>query len=209
MFTGCTTAVSKKFKSSISESTYGLASAMDSTFKVDYKWGKREEPYASDGITMPKTEYGVITVTSLVGKLENHTASYKINIDNKNYEGDFLVNPYDKTFVIDLKFIPNQTNEFLISVISNKKTYSYTLINELSEKDVDCNEAVQIAEHTLENVLKEKLDKEETYEVYVRLINSQNKDFKPCWYVSVYTTKNKLFAVAIDPKSKIVLARKV
>lgn len=209
LFAGCTTSVSKKFKSSISESTFGLASAMDAKFKVDYKWGEREEPYASDGITMPKTEYGVITVTSLMGKLENHTASFKIKIDNKNYEGDFLINPYDQTFVIDLKFVPNQTNNFAISVVNNNQTFDYTLVNELTDGDVDCNEAVKIAENTLANALKEKIEKGETYEVYVRLINSQNKDFKPCWYVSIYTTKNQLFAVAIDPKSKIVLARKV
>lgn len=206
---GCEVEVSKSFKTSISENTFGLASSMDGKFKVDYKWGEREEPYASDGKTMPLVEYGVITVTSLTGKLQNHTLSYSILIDNKTFEGDFLINPYDQTFVIDLKFVPKQTTDFKINVTNNNIVYDYVLINVLKQGDADCNEAIKIAKQTLEPVLKEKLTKDENFEIYVRLINSQNKDFKPCWYVSIYTTKSQLFAVAIDPSSKIVLARKI
>jgi len=208
-FFGCEKSVSANFKSSISENTYGLASSCDAKFKVDYKWGTREEPYAGDGKTMPSVEFGVITVTSLTGKLADHTLSYKINIDSKNYQGDFLVNPYDQTFVIDLKFIPKQTDSFEIEVINQQKSYNYNLKNVLDLSDCNSSEAINIAKQTLEPTLNSKLSKGETYEIYVRLINSQNKDFKPCWYVSVYTSKNQLFAVAIDPKHKIVLARKI
>ncbi len=208
-FTGCEIATSAKFNKCISENTFGLASFSDETFKVDYKWGKREDPYLSDGKTSDLVDYGVITVFSLKGKLKIHSASFKITIDDKLYEGDFLVNPYDASFVIDLKFIPKQTTDFGIEIFNENKSYKYNLKNVLSSEDADYLEVIKIAQDTLQKVIKEKVTKGETYEIYVRLINSQSKDFKPCWYISVYTTKNQLFAVAIDPKSKIVLARKV
>ena len=209
VFFGCERATQNKFSACISENTFGLASSSDGKFKVDYKWGKRENPYASDGKTSPLIEYGVITATSLTGKLKNHTASYSILIDNKQYEGDFLVNPYDQTFVIDLRFIPTQTTDFEIEIINDDVAFAYTLQNVLGEGDATCDEVVSIAYNALKNSISTRLAEGETYEIYVRLVNSQNKDFKPCWYVSVYTTKNQLFAVAVDPNTRIVLARKI
>ena len=206
-FSGCTKSEDKIIENAISEIRTDSYKGKGETFYVTVSTGKREQPYAADGISRDLIEFTVITVTpknSMGG-----TFSYRFTINDKEYLGEFNETPYGISYAVDLKETIPSVNEFSIDINTDSVSETIILTNVLTENSLSAQDALKIAKTEFAEVIKNltknnKLDGE----IYIKLLNDRsNHDSKYYWYVAIVNSES-YYAIVINPETGEIIAKK-
>lgn len=205
LFSGCSN-FNSHFEKNISEIHTSLFSAEDKNFFTTLSLGKRENPYIVDGQSRELVEFAVLTVYPQEVKPQSNNVNYVLTTNAKKYNGNFEVNPFDNSFVVDLEHIETDFSDITVAFIVDQIEYTYKLENQLKTNYATCEEVKSIASKQFESIKDSLIEKNKMQaEVYIRVIKKFGH--VPLWYVSVVSITNQLFALIIDPVSKEVIAK--
>jgi len=195
----------------LAEVRYNLYYGANDNIEVTLMSGEREKDYIINGYCTPPVEFGVLTFKILDESLElAETPMYVLIVGTTRYNGELEKNPFDGTYVADLKKIIKGDINIYAKILIGTFVEEVGLASATKNWKIDHNEALKIACKELKGQLTDFVENGEFLgEAYVKIIN--DKEFNKnayYWYVNFVSREGKNIAVIIDPISKSILAKK-
>lgn len=175
---------------------------------VDLISGTREQNYVVNGYCTDSIAFGVVTFKILTD-INIDTANYVLTIGTTRYDGILERNPYDNTYMCDVKALINTNDVITAKIIAGEFVESVELNNITADWNVNSDNALKLAVSELTKELKTFIENDEfKAESYIKIVNDDEVDETYYWYVSFVGRNGKTYAVIIDPISNEILAKK-
>lgn len=203
---GCNS-VYNEVSSNVSEIRYNIFTGTSGMISATFMCGKREKNYVINGYSGPLIDFGIITVSINSANYDTQNIKAIVTIDTHRHEEVLEQNPFDGTYVCDIKTTTN-ASDLTLKLFFGDQTEQLTLTNISQNWKVDCNKALKIATKTTKQVLKKQIQSSFKGEVYVKIIEDTkvNKG-NYYWYVSFVCRNGETHTVLIDPTTAKVLAK--
>ena len=176
---GCGTSIKTDVVNNMSDIRYDIFVGQSEGVVVNLMTGLRENPYAYDGNSNKKTEFGVITVSFEHQPTQN--VHFALSIDGVTTSGVLEENPYNHTFMADIeKIVSNDSGVFLtlegtvqnLQLIPISKTWA-----------VQYSQALDIAVNALQEDINEAYkNKKFQAECYLKIVLDQTNVDKPYYW---------------------------
>lgn len=192
----------------LAEVRYNVFSGENDNFTANFMSGKRENPYAVNGVCQKQVEFGMLTIKYKTDDAPI-VAQYKLKIGENEYSGSLEYNPYDKTLMVDIGKVVEDNAEIMVTVTTTKGDESCTLNAKTTDLEITWRTALEIAIKNLDKDFEKYISKGKLNgEVYVKIITDLNGAFDTYyWYVSIVGTNGSTNGVIIDPNSGEVIAK--
>lgn len=206
---GCQENINTLMQERLSEVRYNLFCFSSDEINIKFTSGFREDPYVLNGKSENKKEFGIITVKFLK-EIPNKNANpnFVITIEDMDFDGGFELNPFDQTYVQDIKtFVLDEAN-ISIKISFGELNFEATLKNVSKQFEINHKDALNIfiKEFKKEIISLTKLNK--NFEVYVKIIDDPSLEInKNYFYVCLLSDSGDSFSAIIDPITKLVLAK--
>ncbi len=196
-------------KENLSESREVVFEGKSDKFFVTFMMGKREKDYSFDGISTELVDFGVLTVHVLDTKLLHATAtSFTLVLNEKNYSGEFEMNPYDKSFVSDIGVFEQVDGELKVNIVVGSVEQDFVLTNVSQSWNVSSERALEIATEELKRELKEFIENNKFLaEVYVKVLYDYKNFTGYYWHISFFGENGSSIACVIENINGEVLAK--
>lgn len=206
---GCgTTSLNKCIDNSISEIREFVLVGENENMSISLMCGSREMDYKMDGYHTSPIEFGVITLTLLDGDGDIENASYTLFSGTNKYEGFLVKNPFDGSYVADIKVMTEKNANTSIVVTLDDNAYSLKLKNIDGEWKVSIREVLKIfvKQHRAQ-ISSLCVDGELAGEVYVKIMNDEMGLSNDYYYlICVVGRKGESIRVIYSPFSGDILA---
>ena len=170
--------------------------------------GTREQNYVVNGYCTDSISFGVLTFKILTD-INIDTANYVLTIGTTRYDGILERNPYDNTYMCDVKTLINTNDVITAKIIAGEFVESVELNNITADWNVNSDNALKLAVSELTKELKTFIENDEfKAECYIKIVNDDEVNEMYYWYVSFVGRNGKTYAVIIDPISNEILAKK-
>ncbi len=200
--TACTSKMLKLTQSNIAEVRYNIYAGTGGSIHATFMSGMREKNYVVNGYATELIPFGVLTFTlpdTESTKIEQ--ATYLLKYGTTRYEGVLEVNPFDGTYVADIKQVIDDTASLDVEIVVGDTVQDITLNKVNSDWKVDHTKALKIATKKCNAELKKYVvDNYFEGEVYIKIINEPDTP-NYYWYVSFLSRNAINVAALIDPIS--------
>ncbi len=193
----------------IAEVRYNLFSAEDNNLIVTFMSGKREEPYVLDGVPQKEVEFGIVTIVFKIEKPNVEDVTAVLNINDKQYTSNLEENPFDGTYVYDIKTVVKDDDNLTINITWGDNNKAYNLQIQSQNWSCDWKKALKIASNEFKTEIENfTVNGKLEAEIYVKIIEDPSKNLdKKYWYVGLLSKTGKKIALIIDPETDEILAR--
>ncbi len=199
-FVGCKETIEESIGQNVSEYRQNFFMGVGEKFSATFTDGKREQEFITNGEKTSLVDFGVIVIKTQ--SLSQKNFVFKIN--DEEVSGTLEVNPFDNTFVADIKQTVDKDDTLTLSFDNE----SITLICLSKDWKINHNNALDIFVHKN----KEKLA---TYynnnnfegEIYIKIV-SDRQDMSNIYYYVLCITKNgDIIANLIDVSTGEILQK--
>lgn len=199
------------FQNSISEERQNLFVGENDLVYSTFMSGLREEDYVLDGLSGNLVEFGVISFyVKNFNDMYLQNPSYALDIDGEIFEGELLRNPYDFTFVADIKKLITNDAKITVTLTSSKINTAFELVCVSKDWVINCEDAKELGYKALKSTLKvNSTSNQLSGEVYVKILydtSKLNNEF--FWCVTVIFENGKESSVVLDNATGKVLSGK-
>ena len=199
--TGCSNKMLNLASSNIAEVRYNIYSGNTNEISATFMSGLREKDYIVNGYATKLTPFGILTFNLHNVQIDNtDTATYLLKHGTTRYEGELEVNPFDGTYVADIKKLIDDSSSLNVQIVVGTFTQELILHKVNSDWKVNHDEALKIATKYCKSELKNY--EENNYflgEVYIKIIEDTNTLNEYLWYVSFLNRNGTNTAVLINP----------
>ena len=194
-FAGCSNSLEQNISQSVSEYRQNFFFGQGRTFSASFTDGKRESEYIANGDKTDLVDFGVVVVRVNEGDIGR---KYLLKINEEVFEGEFEVNPFDMTLVVDIMRRVNSDDKIFLTINGEE----VELKNLSSSWEVDCNRALNIfVEHNREE-LKEYSKKDEfAGEIFIKIVADKNDISNIYYFVLCICQDGKVVANLINVKN--------
>ena len=211
LFPGCTNLkVYELAKNNIAEQRENLFVGENENIKATLISGKREKEYVINGYCTEPCEFGVLTFTIKNEQNLSDNVNYVLTIGTTRFDGILEKNPYDGTYVCDIK--KTVLNEEMISakIIAGEFVESVELKSVILNWNVNHDDALKLACKELNKELETFIENDVfNGECYIKILNDSDiGDTSYFWYVNFVSRNGKNYAVIINPISNEIMAKK-
>ncbi len=209
-FTGCTDKYVSLTQESLAEVRQTLFVGETDNLSVTFMSGYREKDYIINGYNTELIPFGVLTVTLLNNNItQSDGATYALTIGTNRYEGVFEINPFDSTYVGDIKQLVTDTQDLTLRFVLGSLNEEINLHNISSTWKVNHTEALKIACKELKPQLKKLTQGTFLGETYIKIICDNKIQENGCyWLVNFVGRKGETHSVLINPITAEILAKK-
>lgn len=212
VFVGCNNLkVYDYVKNNIAEYRQNLYVGENEKIAVSLTSGCREKDYVVNGLCTNPIEFAVLTFNLKQKQTMPETVNYVLTVGTSRYDGLLEKNPYNGSYVCDIKKIIESSDVITAKIIAGDFVEYVELKSVTDNWNVNYDNALRLACVELKNELLTLIENNEFYgECYIKIINdevvSENHYF---WYVNFVSRSGKTFAVVIDPISNEIMTKKV
>ncbi len=209
-FTGCTNKYVNLTKENLAEVRHNLYAGETDNLSVTFMSGYREKDYVINGYNTQLIEFGVVTINLKNDNIsKSDTANYVLLVNTNRYEGECEINPFDGSYVADIKQLVSQDADISLKFTIGSFTEEIALNNVSSAWKIDYNEALNIACKQLKPQLKKMINGTFMGETYIKIIyDNKIQSGEYFWFVNFVGRTGTTHSVIIHPNTGEVLAKK-
>ena len=206
LIAGCAGSFSLAAQKSISEYRKNLFVAVDTDLGASFVTGKREEPYAYDGVSNELVQFGVLTVKfrqAFVGV----NPSYTLYIDSFQYNGQLEFNPFDGTFVADIEKEFDDNVDVSLRLHAGGKDYDLELVCTSKDFEIDYKQAFSVAINAMQQDLQSYIKNGKLEgEIFIKFIGDNTMQLDTVYYFIYFVPKGngEGMACMVDTAGNIV-----
>ena len=204
---GCQASSLENYKNQVSDIRENYFAGQSDNFYASFTSGMRESPYAFDGISEEKVEFGVLTIQPKQ-TLESTMLGYTISIDDQKYSGFFEESPFDNSYSADIEQMVDDSASITITITDGQNEESISLECISCDFEISAENALDLAYNELQEDLQ-ALCQDKGYEVYVKIVAdlTQNVQDK-YWLVLFYCECGDSISAIISTTDGTCLAKK-
>ena len=196
-------------KNNLAEVRYNLYSGKTDNISVTLMSGKREKDYVINGFCSEAIPFGVLTFKINESILLKGDVNFVLTVGTFRYDGVLEKNPFDGSYVYDLKNIIDSSEVITAKIIAGEFVDEVELKSVTDSFNVNYDNALRIACKELNDNLKSFIENDEFKgECYVKLICDDDVTGLYYWYVNFVSRNGKNYCVIIDPISNEIMAKK-
>lgn len=194
----------------IAEARYNLYAGETENLKATLMSGVREKDYVINGYATTNVNFGVLTFKFKTEITLPETVNYVLTVGTTRYDGILEKNPYDGSFVCDVKTIIDTQEVVTAKIIAGEFVESVEVKSVTEKWNVNYLNALKLACSELKKELTTFVENDEFYgECYIKIINDDElEENHYLWYVNFVSRNGKNYAVVIDPISNEIMAKK-
>lgn len=193
----------------LAEVRYNLYSGKTENVSATFMSGRREADYVVNGFCTKPKEFGVLTFKIDSKITLPKTVNFVLTVGTTRHDGVLEKNPFDGSFVFDLKTIIDGVEVINAKVIAGEFVEEVELMLVTKNFNINWDNALRIACKELEGSLREfVVDGEFKGEVYVKLICDEDILETYYWYVSFVSRTGKNYSVIINPQTNEIMGKK-
>ena len=174
-------------------------------YKLTVYQEKRENPFIADTFIGSMENHVIIKIEGKEQSVDEVSASF--NIDNKEYKGNFIFNPINNKFTLDVvveKF--SEQKEVEIILYKDTETQSIVVKSMLFEQTKNYEEVLKsVSKHDKNTINKLFKGNKVIAEIHIRLLYDENKNY---YYVGFVESDKKTTCYLVDGQTLQVLATK-
>lgn len=208
VFSGCST---ENNDNHISDIRYGIFDGQCESYTVTFMYGLRENPYFPDGVANKKVEFGIISVAFVEKLSEDETVYFSLEINGNILSGTLEKSPYTDDYMTDIGKICSDSDSLYLDIYFEKsetQIQKLALTNKSSQWEVDYNEALKNGVTALSEEIKRILNKEQTYEIHVKILEEKQTNFGVYfWSVSVISSSGLKHNIVFSTSSLDILVK--
>ena len=176
---------------------------------VNFVCGKREKDYVLNGFATELIEFGVLTFDIKdKEKYATQTGKYVLTVGTTRYDGDLQKNPFDGTFVADIKKVIKDTQSIRAKIIMGDLVKEIKLHRIDSDWQVSSGDVIKIINKNFKQDINSLVvDGVFKGEVYIKILNDADMyvgDYY--WYVSVISRSGGKLNAIISHKTGEILS---
>lgn len=197
-------------QNSLSEERKNIFIGETEDFSVNFMSGKREKDYVINGYNTELIDFGVITFLLKNDILKEYNLNCIVEIDGTKYEVSLEENPFDGSFVADIKTSVENYQRIIVKLKANNYEKECELTNLNSEWKINNKKALEIAYKNFKRKLKKQIiNGEFEGEVYIKILNNTSVSTDDyLWYVNFVCRNGKNYACIIDTNNNKILAKR-
>lgn len=168
VFSGCSADILSECKNKVSDVRNSYFQGQTNSYFVSFSSGTRESPYVLDGKSGEKVEFGVVTIKPKQSDKEK-MLTYIVQIDDKEYSGEFERSPFDDTYAGDIgKEILSSATIYV--KINDGETEEIAQLECVSDKfEIDATKALELALAQVQTKV-EQIANHKDYEIYIKIV---------------------------------------
>ncbi len=207
LFGGCNVGLEYKVYNNISEMVDFVVVGADDNLSASLMCGRREVDYQINGISSELIPYGILTL-SFSNNIKSFTqVDYVLFVGTKKFQGKMQKEPYNDTWVVDIKSVVDKNENISVSIFVDNETYSLKLKSIDEDWTLTPNAVVDVLIKEYKNELnKMVVDGVLEGEVYIKIISEQIVSNHYYYCVSVVDRKGGSFNFLLSPVTKEILA---
>ena len=177
--------------------------------KVSLMCGEREENYSLNGNSSNLIPYGILTVDVSNEAIDVKEVKYVLFVGVNKFEGIMEKNPYEDSWVVDIKEIVDKEDNIAVDIYIKEVKYSTKLTSIdadwiINSRDIINDILLVDYKEQIKYFIK---DNDFLGEIYIKLINDYDKySSRYYYYVSIQGVDNSSMNLLISPKTAEVLA---
>lgn len=170
--------------------------------------GFRESDYKMDGYSTSLVDFGVITINMSKENVEYKDMSFVLFSGTQKYDGYLVENPFDGSYVADIKKVLDKEANTNIVVNVKGQDYSLKLKNVGSDWSFTIDDALKkFAKDYKEKIMILCENKELLGEVYIKILNDEKFESEDYYYlICVVGRKGESIRVIYSPFNGEILA---
>lgn len=206
---GCEDTTYVEMTKHISEIRKQLFLYQDEEITVQFLSGQREKDYVVDGKNTELVDFGVLSFDfELQSFTAEDEAQYILIIGTRRTDGNLTYNPFDQTFVADIKQQVDPDQKLIAKIIVGNIQKEVTLQCVTQNWNIQAEEALKIVakekKKDFDSMLKNGTLQAEIYIKMTKDIETQNQGYY--WYVSIIDTKQNRLAYLLDYSTGEIVA---
>ena len=143
MVSGCSNKIYNKVVLNVAEVRQNLFTGKTDNIEVSLMSGMREEDYVVNGYCSTPIEFGVLTFKVNNQVVMPEQVNYVLTVGTARYDGVLEHNPFDGSYVADLKRIIDSEDVISAKIIAGEFVDSVELISVTKDFNVDFNQALR------------------------------------------------------------------
>jgi len=204
---GCSKGLVQDLNNNISEVREFVVFGERENIMATLTCGYREDVYKIDGVSNNLIPFGVITVFVDGSYWNNKNVEYNLFVGTEKYSGFFEVNPFDESYVVDLKKIVDRNQNILLEVICGYDKTSIKLHNVDDNWKMKSRDCLNVVAKHYKNELKSFYKKGNFEgEVYIKILNNKPHLNQFYYYVSIIGRDGKSINMVMSPVTSEILA---
>lgn len=207
---GCNNKYYALTKENIAEERHNLFVGESENISATFMCGYREEDYVINGYNTTLIPFGVVTVEVKSENItKNDSASYSLLIGTNRYDGIMEQNPFDGTYVADIKQLITISDDLTLDFTLGSFSQKINLKNISDSWQVTYDQALKIACDELKPFIKSMTDNTFLGETYIKIIyDNKIQENSYFWYVNFVGRKGESHSIIIHPVTGEILAKK-
>lgn len=207
---GCQDKTYLNLESNISEIRNQMFSYEDEELSVKFLSGRRETTYVVDGKHTDLIDFGILSFGFKLQSFSMETkAKYILILGTRRMDGDLVYNPFDETFVVDIKEQVGPDTKMIAKIVIDDYQKEVTLSCVTKDWQVGALDALRV-------VVKEKKKDFEPFmvggevkaEVYIKMTQDvDSSEGRYYWYVSIVPVEGKRLSYLVDYLTGEIVAR--
>ena len=194
------------------EERENLYVAQDDLYCVNFSSGMRESNYAFDGVKNDMVEFGIVTISRLdCSTMTTDDYTYTVKINDKTYTGNLQASEVENSYSADIQAIAPQDATVSVQITFTGYSFNKEMVNASSQFNIDKSAALNIANKSLKQDVKQLLvDKNNKIEAVMKIVkDSSSTENCYYWYVGVVSTNGNIVGVLVDAATGAIIAKKV
>lgn len=204
LFVGCGSS-SGNIADKMSDSRYGVFDGTNGDYSATFIYGERENPYAPDGISNNKVNFGIISVVFSNKQTENEF-NYTLKSDDKTFTGKIEKSPFTDEYLADIGTQLTSNSSIELTIEMPEENIIINLEKKSENWDIDYTRALKIGEEALQNEIAE-MSKNGNMEYYLKIISNKTNFGTYFWAFTAISENGEKHTVVFSPFDKTILVK--
>ena len=207
VFSSCTSRLDTMVINNISEERIFVLEGRSDGVMAELMCGYRESDYNVNGYSSQLIEFGILTIR-FVDSQEFDSVNYTLFVGVDKFSGEMQKNPFEDSYVVDLKTIIDDRQNILIEIDADAVVYCMKMFSPMIEWTIDSRRALDIFIDKYSRELKLLVgDNAFGGEIYIKIVGDYDKyGAEYMYYVSCVDRQGECLSMIVSPKTGNILA---
>ena len=184
LFVGCSVPLEQLVSENVSEYRQNFFFGQNQNFSASFTDGQREEEYIANGKKTKLVDFGVLVVRA--NKDIGTKPKFVLKINDKSFEGELEVNPFDRSLVADIEMRVGKDDKIVLTIDGE----ILELQNLSSTWQINCTKALNIfLEHNRQKISQYQNKDSLDGEIFIKIV-ADKSNISNIYYFVLFVGKD-------------------
>lgn len=207
-FSSCGNSYENMLKNNTAEIRQYYMEGSQDNISASLVCGHREKVYIANGYATELIEFGVLTFVINDAQIDENLAQFELTVGTNKYSGDLQKNPFDLSYMADIKKIVDCSQNITATLILGDKKIDIKLVDVTKDFKIKTTDVYKLIAKKMKGEIGEfVINKTFQGEVYIKIINDADINVGDYYYyVCILGRNGTRVSAVVSPETSEILA---